>query len=762
VSAEPDHPPVERIGDYQLISRVARGGMAEVWTARRIGRPVHEPLLCIKRLDPSLKNDIDFVEMFRDEASLVLDFDHDNIVKVFELIDDGEELAMVMELVDGPSLSKARTALEMQVGPGAEAFGVDEALQIAIYLCRALHHAHTRTRHGEPLRIVHRDVSPQNVLLTTDGRLKLVDFGIAKATQRLTRTHAGELKGKCSYMAPEQVRGEPLDHRADQFAAGILLWEMLTGRRLFSGRNEVLILEQVARSDAVPPSSVKRGIPKSVDRAVLRALGWHADERFADMAAFEAALQRCLDEWVGQDLPSGIAPGSTVDLSILVGRAARAPVQSESGAMRTRIIANATTVEADDRSNDDPSEPSLAERLESLVTDPFAQPEHTGQFFERRRRRLTRTGLVAGAFGLGLAGLVVAAAVWWAERSPAPTPTPPPPAAPLITTLDDATTQLRALATLATTCSAPCLVPLRERTAKGPTVTVSTHVDAVALDQCLLQCRVAGAGRYQLPPTDVLEERLRVARGHPCRTELLEDLIDAAKLTLIARAALADAVNQCSEDAATAEKLRADSKKPLSDRLADPAWPKKKKGSPAVIHTRTAELVRRGRLAATAGEAERAKGLLVEALTYEPQRIELHERVGNAFRALGDPVGAAHHYRLYFHAFPDDPDRQRAELYAARYRQSLALEPSHHPSSDERAVRTHFLVRSAQHKPASEALSLLQQAEALSPEDVLVLERLAATYVVLDQPEAARGALERAVKLKPSKRLRDQLKAIGS
>ena len=123
-----------------------------------------------ERLDPSLKDDIDFIEMFRDEASLCLDFDHENIVRMSELIDDGEELAMVMELVDGPSLAVVRSAVEKLNG-----FGVDEALQIGIELCRALHHAHTRTRHGEPLHIVHRDVSPQNVMLTAEGRVKLGD-----------------------------------------------------------------------------------------------------------------------------------------------------------------------------------------------------------------------------------------------------------------------------------------------------------------------------------------------------------------------------------------------------------------------------------------------------------------------------------------------------------------------------------------------------------------------------------------------------------
>ena len=320
----------EKLGDYTLEERVARGGMGEVWRARG-----PNGVVCIKRLDNSLRGDVDFIEMFRDEAMLVLDLDHDNIVKMYELIDNEEELAQVMEYVDGPSLARIRSATT-DMGRGLT---VGEALQIGVYLCRALHHAHTRTRDGvvggAPLAIVHRDVSPQNILIDKAGKLKLVDFGIAKAAQRLTRTQAGTLKGKLSYMAPEQARGDPLDHRADQFAAGILIWEMLTGRRLFGGRNELLILDQVQKSDPVPPSTVKKGVPRSVDRAVLRALRWHPSERWADMAGFERALQVCLHE---------IEPRTgRVDLAPLVDKTLAHVSENthqkiQEGAPRTRVI----------------------------------------------------------------------------------------------------------------------------------------------------------------------------------------------------------------------------------------------------------------------------------------------------------------------------------------------------------------------------------------------------------------------------------------
>jgi serine/threonine protein kinase len=652
----------EKLGSYVLEERVARGGMGEVWRARGPDGAV----VCIKRLDPSLRNDVDFIEMFRDEASLVADLDHENVIKMFELIDTDEELAQVMEYVDGASLARIRGALSDD-GAG---FSVEEALQIGVYLCRALHHAHTRTRDGvpggEPLAIVHRDVSPQNILIDKRGKLKLVDFGIAKAAQRLTRTSAGTLKGKLIYMAPEQARGDGVDARADQFAAGILVWEMLTGRRLFGGRNEMLILDQVQKSDPVPPSTVKKNIPRSVDKAVLRALRWHQEERFADMAMLERALQACLEEVSGR---------KTVDLSALVTRtlakepeATAAKMAAQGGVVRTRVLssgegdtseqANASTVEK----SVEKSESGKARAAPPFITDPLAQPEHTGQFFQRRST-WTAANIAAAAAGVVVIAGLISGALWLAERDPVDaTPTPTP--------------------------------------AQAAAQTAQARLDD-------------------------LEKRLEEAPTHPCRTELLDDLLDKSPLQAASVDSLAAAVDACVKMATDAPKLRAQLKS--NGKLNTPPWPKKKKRTAAVIAARAAEMARRGQLALAAGEYERGKELLVEAVTLDPSRVDDHAALAQAFRGLGDPAGAGYHLRLYFHVHPDDVDRERAERYLRRYNQSTELKPSAEPSIDEKHVRVaRFLADAARVTDDKRRAALLDAADALLPGDPRVKKARAA------------------------------------
>ncbi|MBI1944964.1 MAG: protein kinase [Deltaproteobacteria bacterium] len=655
----------DRVGRYILEERVARGGMAEVWRALD---PERGEDVCLKRLDPSLRNDVDFIEMFRDEAALVLDLDHDNVVKVIELIDADDELAQVMEFVDGPSLARIRAGVEqLEETTGAGGFTAGEALQISIYLARALHHAHTRRRDGRadgaPLMIVHRDVSPQNVLIDKQGRLKLVDFGVAKAAQRLTTTRAGTLKGKLSYMAPEQARGSAVDHRADQFAAAVLLWEMLTGRRLFTGRNELLILDQVTKSDPVPPSTVKAGIPRAVDRVVLRALRWHAEERFPDMAAFERALQACLDE---------LEPKGKVELASLVARALAAGLPVVEGAAHTRVMAQA----------DDSTKEASAEAPRPFTTNPTAQPEHTGQFF---KPRAASWPMIAGVGGLalGLIGGGVALAVWLAERDVAPPP--------------------------------PALSPLEAELA-------------------------------------AIERTLEGAPSHPCRTELLDDLLDPAPFSDAGRAALATSATQCRALADDAARLRTRADKLEAayqtdqEALADPKNKKKKKPS---LYARVAQLERLGRASLDAGAYERAKMHLAEAVALAPARLELQPLLAQTFRGLGDPAGAAYHVRLWLHAQPDDANGERARRYLARYGQSAELVPSSRPAPDEQWARLRRLRKDAEQAPPAERPVLLERAHALLPRDSDTLLALVDAYEAIGQAADARAVLEAALAMKP-------------
>ena len=692
----------EKLGDYVLQERVARGGMGEVWRARRRDGAI----VCVKRLDRSLRNDVDFIEMFRDEAALVLDLDHENIVKMFELIDSNDELAQVMEYVDGPSLARIRSC----AGEHGIGISVGEALQIGVLLCRALHHAHTRTRDGVVggalLSIVHRDVSPQNILIDKQGRLKLIDFGIAKAAQRLTRTSAGTLKGKLSYMAPEQARGDALDHRADQFAVGILVWELLTGRRLFAGRNELLILEQVQKSDAVPPSTVTAGIPRSIDDAVLRALRWHSADRWQDMASFERALQACLNH---------LTPSGKVDLQHVVDRTlahtSNDSVAFAEGAPTTRVL-----------SQEDSEAPAPV-----LQT----HEEDTGSFF---RLPTSSLPLLLSAAAVVLVAALIGSAVWFAERDPVAVTSAPPP--PPFENLDVARASRATFAEILRACPAPCaknLVPALLDDAPE----MLDNLRALRLDRCLLQCNVAGAGSWASPTTEALEARLTEAAAHPCRTELLDDLLDKSPMSLEVHAALADSVELCRNDAATAGQSTA--------KLDAPAWPKNKQRTRAVVRARARELGERGRAVLAVGKYQRAKELLVEAVALDPTRVEDHALIGQAFRGLGDPAGAGHHLRLWLHARPDDDDGERVKRYLRRYRQQEALQLSAVPGPEESYVRAARLSDDANKEPHL-AVRKLEMAAELVPGDAAVRIALGDAYVAAGRNDDAKRTFTAVLK----------------
>jgi eukaryotic-like serine/threonine-protein kinase len=279
-------------GRYVLEERIAMGGMAEIFRAR-MSTAGFEKRLCIKRILPHYLEQEDFVNMFRDEAALAARLQHTNIVQVFDFGTEEETLYLAMELVDGADLRRLLDVLKKQ----ERKLGFGHAIQIAIEVCRGLHHAHMLAgEDGAPLGIVHRDISPHNILVSRAGEVKVTDFGIAKASARATHTGTGVVKGKLAYMAPEQACSRPADHRLDQFATGIVLWEMITGERLFSGADEVSILRKVMTCDIAPPSQRRPDLPASLEALIMKALAEQPEERFANMRAFEHALTRCLFE----------------------------------------------------------------------------------------------------------------------------------------------------------------------------------------------------------------------------------------------------------------------------------------------------------------------------------------------------------------------------------------------------------------------------------------------------------------------------------
>ncbi|MCC7541239.1 MAG: serine/threonine protein kinase [Deltaproteobacteria bacterium] len=258
-----------RFGEYEVVARLRAGGMATLYLGRRRGAAGFARPVAIKVVHPHLATDPQFVRMFVDEGLLSARINHPNVVHVEELGESEGAYFLVMEYVPGASLSQLLRALgerERRMTPAV-------ATWIAMQVADGLHAAHeTRGDDGQSLGVVHRDVSPQNVLIAESGHVKLIDFGIAKASLRGTKTSTGSLRGKIRYMAPEQAHGRSIDRRADVYALGIVLWEMLTTRRLFHADNDLLLLDKV-RSPHIPaPSTFADDVPPALDRAVLYAL----------------------------------------------------------------------------------------------------------------------------------------------------------------------------------------------------------------------------------------------------------------------------------------------------------------------------------------------------------------------------------------------------------------------------------------------------------------------------------------------------------
>ena len=289
---EPVPPPAgSRFGQYVLEERVAKGGMAEVFRARMIGVEGFQKTVAIKRILADMAGNDEFVTMFIDEAKLAAQLKHPNIVDIYDLGKIDRSFYIAMEYVEGHDLrdvlARCRTA--------GVTVPVPLALHCAAQLASALDHAHTtRDFENRDLGLVHRDVSPPNVLISNDGEVKLCDFGIAKALSKATHTRDGLLKGKLRYMSPEQASGREIDHRSDIFSLGLVLYEMLTGQKAFAGATETEILEQVRDPRLAAPSSITAEVPPDVDRIVQRALQRDPGGRYQSAADIGRALEAAI------------------------------------------------------------------------------------------------------------------------------------------------------------------------------------------------------------------------------------------------------------------------------------------------------------------------------------------------------------------------------------------------------------------------------------------------------------------------------------
>jgi serine/threonine-protein kinase len=289
-------------GRYELLKKLAAGGMGQVFLARKKGVGF-EKLVVLKRILPHLVEDEEFFTMFLDEARLTARLNHPNIAQIFDVEAEAGQHLVVMEYVQGEDLRR----LEKRARAQAMKPPIGVICRIIADAAAGLDYAHkARDDEGKPLGIVHRDISPQNILVGFDGGVKLIDFGVAKAAGRAQHTATGVLKGKFPYMSPEQAEGEVIDARSDVFALGIVLWEELCDKRLFKGDSDVMSQRLVKLCQVPAPSAVDPHIPKSLDAIVLKALAKNRDERFQDAGSLRLAIENWLLE--------STTPGSSAHL----------------------------------------------------------------------------------------------------------------------------------------------------------------------------------------------------------------------------------------------------------------------------------------------------------------------------------------------------------------------------------------------------------------------------------------------------------------
>ncbi|MFH1729186.1 MAG: serine/threonine-protein kinase [Pseudomonadota bacterium] len=279
-------------GKYLLIDRIAIGGMAEIYKAKQYGIGGFEKMLVIKKILPHLSEDKEFVNMFIDEAKISVSLSHSNLAQVYELGQIDNTYFIAMEFIEGKNL---REITKKCISKGIK-LSIEQVVYIVSEVCKGLDYAHRKKRDdtNESLHIIHRDISPQNVMISYEGEVKVVDFGIAKAANKITQTQAGVLKGKFGYMSPEQARGEEIDSRSDIFSVGIMMWELLAGKRLFLGETDFDTLEKVKEIHIDPPSTFNNKIPESLDRISLRVLERDQQKRYQTAGEFQLDLTKFL------------------------------------------------------------------------------------------------------------------------------------------------------------------------------------------------------------------------------------------------------------------------------------------------------------------------------------------------------------------------------------------------------------------------------------------------------------------------------------
>jgi serine/threonine-protein kinase len=277
------------IGHYEIVRKLATGGMGEVYLAHQTGPVDFRRQVVLKRLHPRFTTDPQFVAMFLNEARIAANLAHPNIIHIYELFQEGAGYVIAMEYVRGGTVLSLLRAQEARGGDLGLPFG--PCVRIITAMCDALYYAYNEPdADGIPHRVIHRDISPSNVLIGYDGQAKLADFGIAKALESENATQATTIKGKYGYLTPEQIRCEPLDQRNDLFSLGTMLWEMTVGRTLFQRESEMQMMYAILEEEIPKPSQHVVGYPPDLERVVMKALSRNRDDRYTDAHALAEDL----------------------------------------------------------------------------------------------------------------------------------------------------------------------------------------------------------------------------------------------------------------------------------------------------------------------------------------------------------------------------------------------------------------------------------------------------------------------------------------
>jgi len=441
----------QRLGRYTVFAEIASGGMASVHLGRLMGSAGFSRTVAIKRLHPHLARNPDFVAMFLDEARLVSRIRHPNVVHTLDVVSDENELLIVMEYIQGESLARiirAASTQGMKLPPTV-------ASAILVGSLDGLHAAHEATsERGSPLNIVHRDISPQNIIVGSDGVARVLDFGVAKAAGRVHETKDGSVKGKFAYMSPEQLGRSEVDRRTDVFAAAIVLWETLTGERLFDGDNLAEIVNAVVNKEVSPPSARAPDLTPELDEVVLRGLSRDADRRYGSAHEFAVALEqvcrpasaREVAEWVeflvGNTLRANRALVERIESETSQPSEAGAPVFANATTeMASAVTATPRPREHDPSFHSGSHARSIAASASSLSasSSSFQSNVHHGSrsavltFLQPFQESIVPWWKALGVLTLvmlvGLAGIYTMVSIWKPAKGNGPEPIAPVPSA---------------------------------------------------------------------------------------------------------------------------------------------------------------------------------------------------------------------------------------------------------------------------------------------------------------------------------------------